>query len=185
MSSMSPRIQPSVLTIEELRGLSGEGRLWAVMDGCDAPEVREKAGELGEERAVSLYRGSAEEDLETIAPFLFAADTALVDWILATEAGKPWGIYVLHPGGLDAVRQHLRRFLVVESPEGEQWYFRFYDPRVLDEFLPTCDEGQAAELFGAVEGYGLPGPEADQVTLLKLVPESDRHKPPGPPSKRR
>ncbi len=38
-----------------------------------------------------------------------------------------------------SLRKHFRTFLMVKSPEGDRLYFRYYDPRVLRVYLPTCN----------------------------------------------
>ena len=53
------------------------------------------------------------------------------------------------------VRKHLRRFLLVESGTGKQQYFRFYDPRVLRGFLPTCGPRKIEALFEEIEAFAL------------------------------
>ena len=40
--------------IAELRGLAAAGRLYAVLDACDAPQVPEKARELGRRYAKAM-----------------------------------------------------------------------------------------------------------------------------------
>jgi hypothetical protein len=42
---------------------------------------------------------------------------------------------------------------MVKTEEGEELYFRFYDPRVLRIFLPTCDREQLKDFFGPVDYY--------------------------------
>jgi hypothetical protein len=42
---------------------------------------------------------------------------------------------------------------MVQTEDKEELYFRFYDPRVLRIFLPTCDEDQLNEFFGPVDYF--------------------------------
>jgi hypothetical protein len=49
--------------------------------------------------------------------------------------------------------KHLRKFLIVQSEEGKEMYFRYYDPRVLRVFLPTCEPAQLKEFFGPIEAF--------------------------------
>jgi hypothetical protein len=161
--------------MDELRALAEAGRLYAVIDACDTPAVPEKARELGEERAVSLYRGSADEMYWAFAPYLFAVDGELLDWIVAELWAEPWGIFAVADEDLEAVRRHFRRFLLVQSPDGEQWYFRFYDPRVLPTFLQASTAEEIAELFGTLSAYvvnplGSPLPEYISRTHVAASP---------------
>ena len=54
---------------------------------------------------------------------------------------------------LDALRHHFRQFSMVELPDRKQVYFRFYDPRVLRVFLPTCTAEETKQFFGPVKHY--------------------------------
>ena len=51
------------------------------------------------------------------------------------------------------VRGHFRTFLMVYDPDNEPVYFRYYDPRVLRAYLPTCNKAETATLFGPVSYY--------------------------------
>jgi len=49
---------------------------------------------------------------------------------------------------LDDVRKQLKRSLRIRLPTGSRALFRYYDPRVLRAFLPTCTADQARALMG-------------------------------------
>lgn len=163
----SPLLATRTAPLAELREIAAAGRLYAVLDACDAPQVPEKARELGEERAVSLYRGSADEMYWAIAPYLFAVDAALLDWIVETLWDEPFGIFAVADAGLEDMRRHFRRFLVVQAPDGEQWYFRFYDPRVLQVYTMSANQTELSDLLGQLVNLGVPNPEM-AVDLLAL-----------------
>jgi hypothetical protein len=153
-------------SLEELREFAAVGRLYAVVDACDTPSVPEKAWELGEERAVSLYRGSAEEMYWAFAPYLFAVDGAVLDWIVAELWSEPWGIFAVANRDLEAVRRHFRRFLLVQAPDGEQWYFRFYDPRVLQPLLSNLAATGMDDILGPGMELGIPA-EGREVSFFR------------------
>jgi hypothetical protein len=156
--------------VSQIGQWAARGRLFAILDATDTPAVPARARRLGEGQAVSLYRGRAEEELWSIAPFLVQVDDAVLDWIAEVLWPGPWGIFVLADQPLDALRAHFRRFLVVESPEGESWYFRFYDPRVLAKYLPTCTESELEDFFGPTLGLGITDPASYGVRVWSLGP---------------
>lgn len=162
-------VERTPAAVDTLRAHAAAGRLYAVLDACDTPEVLERVAERGEGSAVCLYDGTAHEMYAAFAPYLVRIDGEWLEWIRETLWGEPWGIFALAEVEPEAMRMHFERFLVVRSPDGEEWYFRFYDPRVLDAFLPTCDEAQLAELFGPVGAYAVAEPEAGEVSLLRRV----------------
>ena len=155
-------IARELLSSSALATLQESGELFAVLDACDAPAVPLLCEGLGPERSVSLYRGGAEEEYADIAPYLVHVDSAeLLEWVVRFSETEGWGILVVAPVTLEALRTHLRKFLKVQDPSGARVYFRFYDPRVLEIFLPTCDDAQLALFFGPVRSYGVRSPEGD------------------------
>ena len=129
------------------------GALYAVLDACDEPRVPPLVRELGPALAVSLYRGAAGADLAAIAPYLVQVTPRVLRWIGETIWTDPWGIFAVSDAPLEELRTHFRKFLLVEAPDGDEWYFRFYDPRVLAKFLPTCDATQLVAFFGPVTRF--------------------------------
>ena len=105
-----------------------------------------------------------------IAPYLVRVDPGVLEWIVETLWQEPWGIFIISSSNLEALRKHFRKFLTAEGPGGEEWYFRFYDPRVFEIFLSTCDDAQLAEVFVAVEAYGVANALTETVTLLRWRP---------------
>lgn len=51
------------------------------------------------------------------------------------------------------IYKHLRKILVVTGDDGNEMYFRYYDPRVLRVFLPTCEPVQLREFFGPIDAF--------------------------------
>ena len=163
---------PELVTIAagrvlDLRREAAAGRLYAVLDGCDEPRVRAKAAELGADRGASLYRGAAEDDLAAIAPYLVLALPPVIEWLTSTLWTAPWGIFAIADADFDTMRTHFRRFLLVDAPDGGKWYFRFYDPRVLARFLPTCDAAQLSEFFGPVASFEWTDPDTYGITIAR------------------
>lgn len=151
--------------VETLEPLSRQGGLFALVDACDAPEVPVMCQSLGESHAVSLYSGDAATTYSDIAPYLVHVDSEeVLDWLRQHLWETPWGIFVLSPGSnLNALRRHFRQFLMVQDPDGEEMYFRFYDPRVLPSFLPTCLPAEVRVLFGPVTAFGMVGEDGAEV----------------------
>src|SRR5215475_10878968 len=136
------------------KSLNGKQGLYAILDAAREASIPLK---LYQQRAefVSLYRGEPEEKLASVSPYLVKIDTKpqTTEWILNEGWGNSWGILFLSSAGLDDLRRHFRRFLLVENPNGKELYFRFYDPRVLRVYLPTCTPFEAKRFFGPVSVY--------------------------------
>ena len=63
---------------------------------------------------------------------------------------------------------HFRKFLIIETDDFTKLYFRFYDPRVLRIFLPTCSANQLEELFGPVDRFICEDEDADFALVFSL-----------------
>jgi hypothetical protein len=165
---LAPAVDTVPWSLEELAADLAQpaGGRFALLDACDEPLVPAMARMRGE-RAVSLYRGWAEQDYWAVAPYLFELDQALVDWIVENLWESPWGMFVAADAPLDQLRKHFRRFLEVKAPDGRRLYFRFYDPRVLPTFLTTCTAHEAERFFGPVQWFGVGGAERDLVLLRR------------------
>ncbi len=108
----------------------------------------------GEQHYLCLYKGMAEERLNQVAPYLVMSQPpAFVDWLFARGWGQCWGVFVLSKEPPTVIYQHFRRFLLVKTQSGQQLYFRFYDPRVLRQFLPTCTVAQLTDFFGPIRYF--------------------------------
>jgi hypothetical protein len=147
--------RPSFATpYAELEGLARLGSLRAVLEAVDAPAVPRKAERIGEEKAVSLFRGMPEEKNWALAPYLFVVDEETLRWIRETLwSGASWGILLESARTLEDLARHFRPWVVVEDPNGDEMYFRFYDAEVLRTFLATATHAEATDLFGPVNRF--------------------------------
>lgn len=164
------RVVPSMLHSESatrmtLTQAAANGRLYAVLDACDAPQIPPKMIELGDDQAVSLYLGMAEEEYWGFAPYLARMDVPMLEWIETRLAGEPWGVFIEAQEDLNAVRKHLHHFLIVNDPQDEEMYFRFYDPRVLRKYLPTCTPRELRQFFGTLDAFLVPDSENPNAVL--------------------
>lgn len=145
-----------------LRALSAEAEkepLYAILDAARDRRILELCRESVEEYR-SLYDGVEGETMVHVAPHLvrLPAGSRLLASLVREGWGQRWGIYLTCPLPFTEVRRHLRRFLMVEMEEsGDRMYFRFYDPRTLTTFIPSCTPRQAQEFFGSAESFLLEG----------------------------
>jgi hypothetical protein len=147
--------RPSFATpYDELRTLARQGSLRAVLEAVDAPVVPLKADELGEEKAVSLFKGMSDEKNWALAPYLVAVDEETLAWIRETLwSGASWGILLESSRTVEDLHRHFRAWVVVEDPNGEEMYFRFYDAEVLRTFLRAATHAETLDFFGPVTRF--------------------------------
>ena len=132
---------------------SGQGELYAVLDA--ARDARIYSSTRGLAGARCLYEGEIPQPLAETAPYLVQLErgTAFTEWLLTDGWGQSWGVFLSTRASPDEVRRHLRHFLKVKDDAGRSLYFRYYDPRVLRVYLPTCNEEELKLLFGPVERF--------------------------------
>jgi hypothetical protein len=80
-------------------------------------------------------------------------DSHLLHWIVDERWSTPWGFFLLSNAGIDRVYNHFCQNMQVELPTGERMIFRYYDPRILITFLPSCDEEQSRAFFGPARRF--------------------------------
>lgn len=128
--------------------------LYAILDAARDTKILALLLQYKEEYQ-SLYEGQEGAKLAQFAPYLvkLKKDSALLETLVRQGWGQSWGVYLSSPGELTDVRRHLRHFLEVKLPDGKQVYFRFYDPRVLRTYLPTCTPAETDQFFGPIKKY--------------------------------
>lgn len=143
------------------------GNVFALLDGASIEGLREKMHALQPPREC-LLRGELEPDMEEVAPYLVQLEqgTEFSDWVIGKGWGKHWGVFAITPANLRALRQHFRRFIRVHDEAGKPLFFRYYDPRVLRVFLPTCKPDELNSMFGEVTTFVAEGEKPD--VLLKF-----------------
>ncbi len=111
-----------------------------------------------------LFAGRLPDALEQVAPHLVQLDPEdeFTDY-LAAQVGNSLGVFFQCDAAMKTVRHHLRKLLTVRDPRGRKLLFRYYDPRVLRVFLPTCDSSELDQMYGPIKTYWTESPEADQV----------------------
>ncbi|MGE3181756.1 MAG: DUF4123 domain-containing protein, partial [Phycisphaerae bacterium] len=88
--------------------------------------------------------------------------------VLTDGWGQPRGIFAVVPSDVSVpeIRKHFRTFLMVQTAEGKSLYFRYYDPRVLQAYLPTCSPAELATMYGPIEAYMAEGRRGESLVMM-------------------
>ncbi len=139
--------------------------LWPDGDSAAMPQVFAVVDCARNARAMPMLRATGLEHAclfaGTLAPVLQAAAPVLVRLSPRArlthellEAGWHDHWFVLARVRADVtlqqLRRHLRTLLRVCDESGRLLMFRFYDPRVLRVYLPTCTASEADAVFGPI-----------------------------------
>lgn len=102
-----------------------------------------------------LFSGQLPPELEVASPYLVRLEyeTPKTQRFLSHAAGNQWGVFLKCGMSQDDLLRHLRDLLVVQHPNGSDMLFRYYDPRVLRAFLPTCTREELRTVFGGIERF--------------------------------
>jgi hypothetical protein len=144
-------------------------RLYGVVDAAQDCELAFEAV-VGFGKVIrSLFQGEAAPALAHVTPYLVPIDlesSYLQNW--AARLGKHAGLLLVSSANDDALYSHLRNLFVAQDEKGQEYFFRFYDPRVLRLYLPSCTLDEIRTFFGPVRLIGVEGSKAG--TLVKYTP---------------
>ncbi len=136
--------------------LFGDGalQLYTILDGAANPDLRQQLWQQ-QVTHLCLFPGELDPEVALVAPYLVALTpaTPFTDYVLEGW-GRHRGIFLLSDSDPRRLRRHFRSFIMVHHPDdGRPLYFRFYDPRVLRVYLPSCNRTESDALFGPVARY--------------------------------
>ncbi len=146
---------PDLARVERLLWPAGarSASVWAVLDLARDRRIH---AALVESRLefLCLYAGRVPRELELAAPHIveLLPGHRLLGTLFGPGWGGSWGVFarIEDPTRL---RSHLRKFLKVRDEAGRSLIFRYYDPRVLRAYLPTCTGDELEQLFGPLSHW--------------------------------
>jgi hypothetical protein len=104
-----------------------------------------------------LYAGSLSPALRMAAPYLahLAPESAFFSRLVSDGWARAWGLFVIAQPDVtfQALRKHFRTLLRVKDEQKRVLVFRFYDPRILRVYLPTCTGAELSLFFGPVRAF--------------------------------
>ena len=120
-----------------------------------------------------LYRGALAPVLELAAPHLLRIGRghAYTEQLFQMGWRSAWGFLFASAADPKVLRRHLRRFLRVRTEAGRILAFRYYDPRVLRVYLPTCTPEEVRALFGPIDAIVVEARAPGAFHLFRAGPE--------------
>src|SRR5262245_46615663 len=114
-------------------------KVWTILDGARDEQIYRAYLGYSADRCC-LSAGALPAELQMTAPYLVQLDRddKFTRYLLDTGWGNSWGVFFRSDEVLERLRRHLRTFLRVTDESGRILVFRYYDPRVLRVYLPTC-----------------------------------------------
>jgi hypothetical protein len=150
-----------------LAALGGEP-IYAILDGARDPRIR---GWVFDTRAPRwcLYRGKLPPVLQDAAPWLLRLipGQGYTETFFRRFWGGACGVLLSSAAPPALLRRHLRRFLIAQDEDRRTLVFRYYDPRVLRVYLPTCTAAETATFFGPIAAYVAEAEERGRFHLFR------------------
>jgi len=144
--------------IEHFWRRSGKGQApnkkYAILDAARDEAIYPKLM-VSDVDEICLYHGTQADALAEVAPYLvrLRRKDSFFEWLLNNGWGKSWGIFIESPADIDEIKEHFQKLITVYDQYEEPLFFRYYDPRVLRIYLPTCYEVELQIVFGPVRHY--------------------------------
>jgi hypothetical protein len=141
--------------------------VWMIVDAARSLRVFSMLLECHLEYSC-LYSGPLHPALEIAAPYLVQLDYDYRDTrrFIRQAWGNSWGVFLRSDTPMDKLRRHLRGLLIVRDTSDHRLVFRYYDPRVLRVYLPTCTSSELRTVFGPIECFWME--DANPETILEF-----------------
>lgn len=117
-----------------------------------------------------LFEGRAADAMTMVAPYLIQFDVAtefVEQW--CQRWGKNLGIFLFSGDDYPGMHKHARHIFLAEDESGQEYFFRFYDPRVIWPFVQGCTPVERTEFFGSCQSILC---EMENTTQILHIPRS-------------
>jgi hypothetical protein len=144
--------------------------IWAVLDGAKDQRIYNLVSRCYLDKCC-LFAGELSPELERAAPHLvqISPRDSVSDSLLTLGWGRAWGIFIQSDDSIRTLRRHLRTLLRVKDEAGRYLLFRYYDPRVLRIYLPTCLDHELKSMFGSsITRFCMESDDSDSVISFEL-----------------
>jgi len=97
-----------------------------------------------------LFNSTLEYYMPEVAPYivLLEVDNIFSNWLLDNCRGNNWGIFLISKSDIKTLAEHYSNMTIVSHEDGNEYFFRYYDPRVLRLYLPTCTNNEFKQFKG-------------------------------------
>lgn len=128
--------------------------LYGILDAACDPHIL-SALRYSTAQYQSLFNGQIAIELESYAPYLvqLSENESLLNEWLNNDFNHTWGIWLSCEEPFELMRHHLRKFLWITASGYQELYFRYYDPRVLPQYLSTCNPKDLKKFFGPISSF--------------------------------
>lgn len=126
-------------------------------------------------RYKSLFEGTMDEQSYGVSGFLVECkmESSLFKWMTGEAWGESCCIFFTSKASFDDLFKHFQKFNRVYLEGDEVVLFRYYDPRVLRKYLPTCNRGELDIFFGDVSFFYTEGHDRKIMHIISRKSKED------------
>ncbi|EKU99381.1 hypothetical protein Lepto7375DRAFT_1408 [Leptolyngbya sp. PCC 7375] len=137
--------------LKHLRPQQQGNKLYMLLDAAQDPSIYKALSSFDKTSYGSIFPTQIAQELTTVVPYLLLLDrrTNATKKLLEDCWGKSWGIFLESTNSLEELIKHMQTLLLVKDHDNRSLHFRYYDPRVLRVFLPTCNDAELATVLGS------------------------------------
>lgn len=159
-------------TLQRVLFGNSDYQLYGVLDAAAIPDLRSLLAQH-QVPNLCLFHGDLAPPAAQVVPYLaeLPPQSPFTELLLTQGVGNHWGILAHSGGTIRTLRTHFRTLLTVKDPDDRPLYFRYYDPRVLRVYLPTCDIKERELVFGPVTAYFAEADMADVLLRFTYTPD--------------
>ena len=115
------------------------------------------------------------EELATTAPYLLSLDSTKmnVESFIRERLGKNQMFFLESSAPKQELLDHCSSMLKAMDEDGKVINFRYYDPRILRVYLPTCTDEEIFIFFGDIDIIWVEGEEGEVLEFVKEQKDDD------------
>jgi hypothetical protein len=146
------------------RGMAARMAVFAIVDGARDERIYDAVDRTMLPKNC-LYSGDLPRQLQRTAPYLvqLEREDRFTRYLIDSGWGSNWATFLRTETGIKQLRRHLREFLRVRDESGKRLIFRYYDPRVLRVYLPTCWPAELDTFFGPISAFITEGEDPGEI----------------------
>lgn len=149
--------------------------VFAILDGARDKQIHTMVSNSKRPHCC-LYLEPLTDKLRAAAPYLIELDESYARMLIQKSWGAHWGIYLSSSSSVSItkIRHQYRKINCVIGPEGKRLFFRYYDPRVLRAYLPTCHQDELNYFFGLITDILMEGDTAHSLLHFHHSPQESK-----------
>lgn len=129
---------------------------------------------------INLFKGTFAAEAEKLSPVLVDLtgtssdrDESLED-LLSTCEGKPLLSFIWANSTLDQLASHLRQLLTIKTADGQEFFLRYADNRVLPTIFSVFTDAQQDAFLGPIQKWLVATHRADVIMLIPSEGDQER-----------